>query len=329
VGSDGTLGDEVDDTSTEVVDYCPWAQATLWVDPDDDWVEECNDDNIIIDVRIAANDMYGVEFDLDFDPDLLEVVDVTKGSMWSGHDHTEVQNTFDNVNGTVEFAVYLENPEPPMDIHDGQVARIEFHGDDAGVSALDLNDAIVATIEGESIEPVLLQDGMLTVFGHGCVHGIVEVQGRFGPDWDGADITVSGGPGGGYSYSTSVTNLDGTWEICDITEGDYDVEVEMELYLDGLKEDVSIVDEGDTDVGQVKVLGGDCNDSDGGGAPCGPPEGFYGIQIQDATIVGADFGNSGAGIGDDRADINDDNTVNILDAALLGGNWHKCSPVPW
>jgi hypothetical protein len=47
----------------------------------------------------------------------------------------------------------------------------------------------------------------------------------------------------------------------------------------------------------------------------------------DATIVGTAFGSSPPS--DPLADINDDGTVNILDASLLGGNWHKCSPVPW
>ena len=312
--------DDADDNAPVLKAYVDYSMM-LWVEPDDGWVEECAD-NIIIDVRITANDMNGVEFDLDFDDTLLHVVNVTAGSMWSGHNYNVVQNTVSG--GTIEFAVFLQEADTDMDVTDGQVARIEFHGDDAGISALDLNDAIASTIEGEAIEPVLLEDGTLTVFGHGCVEGVVEVQGRSGPDWDGALVTVSGGPGGGYSYNTPVTNSDGTWEICDIVEGDYDVAVEMALYLDGLKQDVSITDEGHTDVGQVKVLGGDCNDSDGV-LPCG--SGPYGINVLDATIVADEFGNTSPT--DARADINDDNTVNILDAALLGGNWHKCSPVNW
>jgi parallel beta-helix repeat protein len=298
-------------------------KPVVWVDPDDGWVEECNPANITIDVRITANEFNGVEFFLDFDPDLLSTVDVSEGSMWSGYDHTVVKQEL-VAPGTIWFAAYLIEPDTNISVYDEQVATIEFHGDEAGISDLDLKDAIVSDTEGQSIEPVFLEDGTLTVFGHGCVHGIVEVQGRFGPDWDGADVTASGGPGGGYSYNTTVTNADGTWQICDITEGEYDVAVEMALYLDGLKEGVSIVDEGDTDVGQVKVLGGDCNDSDGV-QPCGA--GQEGINTLDATIVGTAFGSSPPS--DPLADINDDNTVNILDASLLGGNWHKCSPVPW
>jgi hypothetical protein len=301
-------------------------KPVIWVDPDDGWVEESNPANITIDVRITANEFNGVEFFLDFDPDLLDVIDVSEGSMWSGSGYPfTVVKKEEVAPGTIWFAAYLIEPDTNISVYDEQVATIEFHGADAGVSDLDLNGAIVSTTEGESIEPVFLEDGTLTVLGHGCVHGIVEVQGRFGPDWDGADVTASGGPGG--SYNATVANLDGTWQICGIVEGEYDVEVEMDLYLDGLKEGVSIADEGDTDVGQVKVLGGDCNDSDGV-QPCGP--GQEGINVLDATIVGNAFGaEPGDGNWDARADINDDGTVNILDASLLGGNWHKCSPVPW
>jgi hypothetical protein len=311
---------------SENVDYCPWTtQAALWVDPGDGWVEEGH--TIIIDVRITVNDMYGVEFDLDFDETLVEVIDITVGSMWPGSegtDYTVIQDDYDNLNGTIEFAAYLLDPQPEMDIVAGQVARIEFRGLDAGVSDLDLNDALASTIEGVSIEPVLLEDGTLTVFGHGCVHGVVEVQGRPG-DWDSAEVTVSGGPGGGYSYGPITSANDGYWQICDVIEGDYEVEVEMALYLDGLKTGVSITDAGDTDVGQVKVLGGDCNDSDG--TVPGPP---YGIDSLDAGIVGTAFGATSADSHwNSQADINDSGNVNILDAALLGGNWHKSSPVPW
>jgi hypothetical protein len=295
----------------------------MWLEiGDPGWLATCEDETITVDVLLTANGFNGIEFDLDFDASLLEVTNVAVGSMWPTG-VTNPQNTIDNTNGVVEFGAYVQQPDFKLSVTDGQVAQITFKElDTSGTSILDINDVIVSNTEGQSLA-VTLEDGSLEVKGCGCVHGIVEVQGRFG-DWDCADITVSGGPGG--SYNTHVDNLDGTWQICDIVEGDYDVEVEMALYLDGLKEDVSIVDAGDTDVGQVKVLGGDCNDGDGS-SPCGSP--YYGVNINDATIVGGEFGNSGGGIGDDRADINDDDTVNILDASLLGGNWHKCSPVPW
>ena len=214
---------------------------------------------------------------------------------------------------------------------DGEVARITFSEvGTSGSSDLTFSNVLVSNSDGQplGIAPGL---GSLEVKGCGCVEGVVEVQGRYqsnwvDPRWAGADVEVSGGPGG--SYTTSVGNADGSWSICNIVEGDYDVEVEMTLYLDGLKTGVSVPgDATATDVGQVKVLGGDCNDSDGG-IPDSDP---YGINSADASIVGTAFRSTktGGGNWDPNADINADDEVNILDASLLGGNWHKSSPVPW
>ena len=160
-----------------------------------------------------------------------------------------------------------------------------------------------------------------TVLSCGTIQGIVEVQGRPG-DWGGAQITVSGGPGG--PYNTTVTNSDGSWSISGILAGTYDVEVEMGRYLDGLKTGVSVSAGGTTDVGQVKVLGGDCNDSDG------PPDFTYGVDILDAGITGNAFDSVPTDPNwDAKADVNDDGKVNTLDAVFVGGNWHKSSSVNW
>jgi len=313
----------------EVDSEAAWALAhpTMWLElASPGWLAECKSDTIIVAVMMTAGNFNGVEFNLDFDETLLQVVDadgsrsgvqISKGTMWPGS-ATDLENTVDNSTGIINFAAYLQAADTDMSVSGGQVARIEFEElNKAGTSDLDLNEVIVSNLEGASIEPVELQDGSLKVKGCGCVHGIVEVQGRFGPDWDGAEVTLSGGPGGSYGPEISASN--GYWQICDVVEGDYDVAVEMSLYLDGFKTGVSITNGGDTDTGQVKVLGGDCNDSD---AP-------YGINHFDAEIVGPQFGNSGTSITDSRADINDDYTVNILDCSILGGNWHKSSPVNW
>ena len=313
---------ELLDTGTTLPSEPPGSPG-MWVEPHAGSVMDGG--NVFVDVKLTADDVYGVEFDLDFDPSLLEVVDadggtagiqISVGSMWPGSDYTVVQNTADNGSGTIEFAAYLLDPQPEMDVVAGQVARIEFHALDAGVSDLDLDNALGSTKEGASIS-FSLADGTLEVLGSGSVHGIVEVQGRSGPNWDGAQVIVSGGPCGGYSYSVPVTAANGAWSISGIVAGTYEVSVEMPLYLDGLKMGVSVTGGGDADVGQVKVLGGDCNDDDT-------------VNINDATILGPAFGSSTGGPGwDASADINADGSVNILDAAILGGNWHKSSSVLW
>ena len=314
-------GDESDSDEATFTSPTP----LLWVAPDDESIGL--GDDIDIDVMIIANGVCGVEFDLDFDSTLLEVIDadgnpangtqISVGSMWAGMDYWVIQNIVND--GTIEFGVFLLGHDYcPSNFDEGQVAQIRFHGIGAGVSPLNFNDVIVGGPEGTSIEPVFLEDGTLTIVEHGTIQGVVEVQGRPG-DWDGADITISG-PGG--PYNTLVNNSDGTWSISGITAGTHDVRVEMARYLDGLKTGVSVSAGGTSDVGQVNVLGGDCNDD-------GTPPDDY-IDIYDAIILGGAFDSvPGDGNWDARADINDSGQVDIFDAILLGGNWNQSSPVPW
>jgi hypothetical protein len=53
------------------------------------------------------------------------------------------------------------------------------------------------------------------------------------------------------------------------------------------------------------------------------------VEIGDASIIGGDFGHSGGSIVHPEADINNDGMVDILDLVLMGGNYGKSSPVPW
>ena len=51
------------------------------------------------------------------------------------------------------------------------------------------------------------------------------------------------------------------------------------------------------------------------------------VGIDDAAIIGGVFGSSPPS--NARADINNDNVVDILDLVLMGGNYAKVSPVTW
>jgi hypothetical protein len=51
------------------------------------------------------------------------------------------------------------------------------------------------------------------------------------------------------------------------------------------------------------------------------------VDIFDATILGGAFDSTPPQ--DARADLNGDVSVNILDAALLGGNWAMTGPLTW
>ena len=198
------------------------------------------------------------------------------------------------------------------------MATMQFEAKATGDSDLTLSDAILADKEANVISPVTLEHGLIHVpgGGTGVMEGIIELQGRNGPpkDWDGAVITMTHQISPEYNCTVDVTNLDGTWSQANMAAGNYTVEVEMERYLDGVKEGELVQDGATTILSQVKLKGGDCDDSDT-------------INILDLSIMGGAYGTDP--VSDVRADINDDGKVDILDLVLAGGNYWESSPVSW
>ena len=293
----------------------------LWLDPCGGWVEEGQ--QVTVDVMMSGGGFNGVEFDLTYDPGLLTFVSVVKGSMWDGHNTNVVQATGNG--GTIEFGAFLQQQDTTLDVTQAQVATITFTGLADGESDLTFANTIVSSPDGEELE-ASTKACTLTVHGHGKVEGDVELQGRFVAGGSlvhhaGASVKITGGPGGGgFEYNGS-TDANGHWEITGVIEGDYDVEVEMDRYLDAQRSTsghVTLSAGGSVDAGFVKLRGGDC-------------DGNARVGSLDASIVATEFGNSHPtpGITDMRADINDDYKVNILDCAILGGNYGKVGPLAW
>ena len=297
----------------------------LWLDPCDGWVE--NGENVTVEVMMTSSGFNGVEFDLEYDDSLLTFVSVVKGSMWDGYNTNVMQA--DGSGGTIEFAAFLQEQDTTLDVTQAQVATITFTGLADGESALTFANTILSNPDGEELGISLEAGCTLTVHGHGSVEGDVELQGRFvaGGSLErhaDASVKITGGPGGGFEYNGS-TDANGHWEITGVIEGDYDVEVEMGRYLDAQRStsgQVTLSAGGSVDAGFVKLLGGDCNDDTVHTAV---------VDSLDASIVGSQFGNihPTPGITDMRADINDDYKVNILDCAILGGNYGKVGPLAW
>ncbi len=301
--------------------------ASLWLEPSDGWVETSG--TTTVDVMMSGSGFNGVQFDLAYNNALLSVNSVQKGSMWDGYPTNLVQNEWGE--GTIEFGAFLTQMDTTLDVSEAQVATITFAGDADGISDLTFSNVIVSDLDGRELV-YQAQDGTLEVYGRGTIEGQVELQGRFVTGGDtvhheGAKITLTGGPGGGFSF-TDTTLPDGTWSIDNVVEGSYEVLVEMSLYLTAERSSpVQLVVNGDgtADAGFVKLLGGDVNNLSGD-----PALGNNIIGTGDAAVVAATFGLSdGEDDYNDDGDINDDNTVNILDCSILGGNYGKEGPVNW
>lgn len=119
-----------------------------------------------------VKNMYGIEFQLQFDPKVVQVQDadpskdgtqVAVGD-WMGKGFVAA-NEADNTKGTVTFAATLLNPAPPLN-GDGTVATITFHAKADGTSPLKISKALLATRDATEIKSEV-QDGTIGVSASG------------------------------------------------------------------------------------------------------------------------------------------------------------------
>ena len=121
----------------------------------------------------------------------------------------------------------------------------------------------------------------------------------------------------GWGGSTcSETVASGAYTLT-VPAGIYDINVDMDLYLDGSRTGVTVTAGIKTTLPEIMLLGGDTNDDDT-------------VNILDLSFLGARFGFScGDPLYDVRGDINLDCSIIILDLTLAGSNFLISSPVPW
>lgn len=288
------------------VNFVPWAEALVTLTP---WRQElyiCQE--VTLDIVITADELYGLQMILHFDPSNLEVAATGWDDTWFHPDQLGWDLVVDNVNGTVKIAAsqqYDQHPDPVSG--SGRVAWITFHCTAQSIDHITLEDLILADIDGEEI-PSTYTSACIKNIGPqpGGIDGTVDLQGR--SDESGAVVTALPG---GYDDTTDSA---GDYAVTQVPPGTYTVIVEMARYLDATKGGVLVNAGAVTTLGQVKLLGGDANDDDI-------------INILDLSIIGGAFGTSPPS--NAKGDINDDGTVNILDLVLAGGNYTKTSPVPW
>jgi hypothetical protein len=147
------------------------AQPTLRPDPLALGVRSGEQGTISLQVADVQN-MYGLEFHLTFDPNIVEVVDADaskpgvqiKPGDWFKNSFVAT-NKADNTIGKIDFAVTLLNPAPPVN-GDGVTAAITFKAKNNGTSPLKVEKAILASRDGKEIKSVW-QDGAIGVSSSG------------------------------------------------------------------------------------------------------------------------------------------------------------------
>jgi hypothetical protein len=111
-------------------------------------------EEITVDVLVEdVTSVYGTEVRLLFDPELLEAVDINHGDFLSPDPDNEafvLQKVADNEIGTVDYAVALLNPAPPVD-GSGLLLQVTFRAKSAGPARVDFENGLFGTQTGEEI----------------------------------------------------------------------------------------------------------------------------------------------------------------------------------
>lgn len=272
-----------------------------------------------------AVNLYGYQYVVTFDATKLEATAaVTDTSFFDGSVVNGWNATIDNGAGKVRFAMTRMSPDAAVN-GSGTLATVTFRsktGSPTGTCRITFSqtppeEVKLGDVEGNSL-PVFITHAWLTLYGTGNLQGTVDLQGR--ADESGAQVQALNASG--YVATTSI-NAAGAWSFTGIPAGEYQVNIEMERYLDARKGDFATWDlvqvnaGATTTLSKVKLLGGDCNGTIDDDV----------INILDIVTIGGVFGTVATPT--TRPDINADLTVNILDLVLAAGNYTLSSPVPW
>ena len=146
-----------------------WAQGAATVRPDPLSLEIGTENTSTMGILVEdVTDLYGFEFEITFDPAVLEVVDADpdeegvqiKAGDFLSPDWT-LENTVDNNNGTIAYALCQMNPSPPQS-GGGILATITWRGKAVGTSPIQLAHVLLAATRGVEI-PASTEDGQVAV----------------------------------------------------------------------------------------------------------------------------------------------------------------------
>ncbi|MCK5282491.1 MAG: PKD domain-containing protein [Nanoarchaeota archaeon] len=145
----GTHSIYVDDSATletmksEVYEVTVSDMPAIEVRPSEKIAYQGQTFTVDVDVIPGGEDAKAVQFELGFDEDVLEVKSMTVGSFFGGNTVFTAVNTYSNIDGTVEYGASITDTGFVSSA--GTVITLEFEviGDLADTSALDIHDSIV------------------------------------------------------------------------------------------------------------------------------------------------------------------------------------------
>lgn len=314
-----TIGVNSNDTT---YDFEPSNTGLVFV-PAVSYVGVTGTTQVAININSVAN-LYGYQFQVNFDQTKTTAGAVFVNTWFNTTGGSAVPPGWNaacnNVSGYCRFASTLLNPAPVVN-GSGTVAVITFTGVAPGTVPLTFAGGEILTDRNASPITHVAGTGTLNVFGISTVTGTVSLQGRASPLTSGT-VTLTDQSA---AFLPTVVNFDAstgafTATVPSLAGGTtYDVLAAHSLYLGKKYTGLTVTPSGtfSPTPSSTMLLGGDANNS---GV----------IDVSDLSCIGGEFGGPpGAGCVGGSSDINADNTVNILDLVLVGGNYSLTSPQPW
>ncbi len=270
-----------------------------------------------VEIRIQdVTDLYGVQLHLSFDPDIVQVEDAIPGGDvnivpgdFLNPGAVVYTNYVNNATGEIEYVQSREGSVPGVN-GSGLLARIVFHGEMDGISPLTftlhaLSDPLSVPIAHDYADGEIIVSSAT-----GVVRGKVILERRVNYPNANAGATVA------LAGQTRVTGDDGTYSFSGVPVGTHQISVTHPSYLPTWRS-VNVTS-GATALPDVTLLGGDCSTSQGI------------IDLVDAVVMGKAWGSSsGDPHWNARADVRDDDLIDVFDLTAVRFNWMSTAPGPW
>jgi hypothetical protein len=147
-----------------------FSTTTVFVDPPTSMVT--GGQTFFIDIKISdVGDLYGWEFKLGWNPDLLNVVNVIEGNFLKQGGLTFFWPIMNNTEGYILVDCTLLGDVPGVS-GSGTLATVAFYAENQGESILDLYNTILINSQEQTINPHTANDGTVTVEASDTVGGI-------------------------------------------------------------------------------------------------------------------------------------------------------------
>jgi hypothetical protein len=266
-------------------------------------------------VKVNAANLYGAQFDLEFDPGKLELLSITDSAKMAHDTVCPISTLAQAQSGLVSYCGKGKLLNGTVTLY-----TLKFQvkpGTLAGNTTLDFVDDSVAFASNSSgasnfIYPGGMADVTLSIYDPASTTFNIPAQILLQGSSDHSGTCLNLGSG----IVKCATDKWGNLTLDNLAAGSYVVKVSKLGYIDlpATLNKMLVVNAGKAKVNSLTLIGGDVDNNEV-------------INLADAVAVANDFGHSGGAIVNPLTDINGDGSVNLLDLSIVALNYNKTSSV--